>query len=140
MSLPLARSATPPRQRSHGPSPPRKLQTREVTVEQVVERVATSGSVCYPVLTPAGYTAWSIKMEAILDAQGLWEVVSPSSGAEVDARKSKRARAHLLQALPEDILMQVSTKPMAQEVWEALKTRFVGADRVRTARLTMLRG
>ena len=44
--------------------------------------MATSGSVSYPVLTPAGYTAWLIKMEAILDAQGLWEVVSPSSGAE----------------------------------------------------------
>ena len=75
--------------------------------------MATSGSVSYPVLMPAGYTAWAIKMEAILDAQGLWEVVSPSSGVEVDARKSKTARAHLLQALPEDILMQVSTKPTA---------------------------
>ena len=36
--------------------------------------------------------------------------------------------------------MQLSTKPTAQEVWEALKTRFVGADRVRTARLATLRG
>jgi len=136
MSSSPRHSATPPRQRSRGRSPPRKLRTREV----IVERVATSGSVSYPVLTPAGYTAWAIKMEAILDAQGLWEVVSTSSGAEVDARKSKTARAHLLQALPEDILMQVSTKATAQEVWEALKTRFVGADRVRTARLTTLRG
>jgi len=136
MSSSPRHSATPPRQRSRGRSPPRKLRTREV----IVERVATSGSVSYPVLTPAGYTAWAIKMEAILDAQGLWEVVSTSSGAEVDARKSKTARAHLLQALPEDILMQVSTKATAQEVWEALKTRFVGADRVRTARLATLRG
>ena len=55
-------------------------------------------------------------------------------------RKNKAARAHLLQALPEDILMQVSTKPTAREVWEALKTRFVGADRVRTARLATLKG
>jgi hypothetical protein len=92
------------------------------------------------VLTPSSYTARAIKMEAILDAQGLWEVVSPSSGAEVDARRGKTARAHLLQALPEDILMQVSCKPTAHEVWEALKTRFVGADRVRTARLAMLKG
>ena len=36
--------------------------------------------------------------------------------------------------------MQVSTKATAQEVWEALKTRFIGADRVRTARLATLRG
>ena len=91
-------------------------------------------------LTPAGYTAWAIKMEAILDAQCLWEVVSSSSGAEVDVRRGKTARAHLLQALPEDILMQVSCKPMAHAVWEALKTRFVGANRVRTARLATLKG
>ena len=65
MSSPPARSATPPRERSRGRSPPRR-RTREVIVEQVVERVATSGSVSYPVLTPTGYTAWAIKMEAIL--------------------------------------------------------------------------
>jgi len=82
-----------------------------------VARIATSSSVNYPVLTPSSYTAWAIKMEAILDAQGLWEVVSPSSGAEVDARHGKTERAHLLQALPEDILMQVSCKPTAHEVW-----------------------
>ncbi|XP_025825289.1 uncharacterized protein LOC112900672 [Panicum hallii] len=29
---------------------------------------------------------------------------------------------------------------MAKEVWESLKTRFVGADRVKTARLTTLKG
>ena len=36
--------------------------------------------------------------------------------------------------------MQVSTKKTAKEVWESLKTRFVGADRVKTARLATLKG
>ena len=72
-------------------------------------------SMSYPVLSPAGYTAWAIKVEVILDAQ-------------------------LLQALPEDILMQVSMKKTAAEVWASLKTRFVGADRVKTARLGTLKG
>ena len=94
----------------------------------------------YPVLSPAGYTAWVIKMEAILDAQGLWEAVSPSGNSVVDAHKNKTARAQLLQALPEDILMQVSTKKTTKEVWESLKTRFIGADRVKTARLATLKG
>jgi len=92
------------------------------------------------VLTPSSYTAWAIKMEAILDAQGLWEVVSPSNDVVEDARKSKTARAHLMQALPEDILMQVSKKPTAAGVWEVLKTRFVGTDWVRTACLATLKG
>ena len=100
----------------------------------------SSVSMAYPVLSPAGYTAWAIKVEAILDAQSLWEAVSPSGNGVVDAHKNKTARAQLLQALPEDILMQVSTKKTAKEVWESLKTRFVGADRVKTARLATLKG
>ena len=68
------------------------------------------GAPNWPMLTKTNYTAWAIKVEAILDAQGLWEAVAPAADAEVDARKNKTARAQLLQALPEDILMQVSTK------------------------------
>ena len=97
-------------------------------------------SLSYPVLSPANYTAWAIKVQAILDAQGLWEAVSPADGVTVDDRKNKTARAQLLQALPEDILMQVSMKTTAKEVWDSLKTRFVGADRVKAARLSTLKG
>jgi hypothetical protein len=94
-----------------------------------------------PELTPANYTVWAIKVEAILDAQGVWEAVSPADGTmTVDEKKHKMARAQLLGALSEDILMQVSGKKTAKEVWESLKTRFVGADRVKAARLSTLRG
>ena len=94
----------------------------------------------YPVLSPTNYTSWAIKVQAILDAQGLWEAVSPAEGVTVDERKSKTARAQLLQALPEDILMQVATKPTVKEVWDSFKMRFVGADRVKAARLSTLKG
>jgi hypothetical protein len=70
----------------------------------------------YPMLVSVKYTGWAIKVQAILDAQGLWEAMAPANGADVDERKNKMARAQLLQALPEDILMQVSTKPTAKEV------------------------
>jgi hypothetical protein len=80
-----------------------------------------------------------IKVEAILDTQGLWEAVSPSGDAAMDVPKNKVARAQLLQALMEDILMQVSTKKTTNEVWESLKTRFIGANRVKTAHLAMLK-
>jgi hypothetical protein len=66
--------------------------------------------------------------------------VAPANGADVDERKNKMARAQLLQALPEDILMQVSTKPTTKEVWDNLKARFVGADRVKAAHLATLKG
>ena len=93
-----------------------------------------------PMLTPDNYTVWAIKAEAILDAQNLWEAVSPASGAAVDTGKNKTARAVLFGALSEDLLMQVSTKKTAAEVWASLKTRFIGADRVQAARLSTLRG
>ena len=60
-----------------------------------------------PPLMPVNYTSWAIKVEAIHDAQGLWGVVVPEDGAAIDAKKSKTARALLLGALPEDVLMQV---------------------------------
>ena len=93
-----------------------------------------------PVLTPTNYTVWAIKVKANLDAAGVWEAVSPADGAAVDVNKNKAARAQLLGALSEDILMQVSAKKTAKEVWDSLKTRFVGADRVKAARLSTLRG
>ncbi|KAE8771595.1 retrotransposon protein [Hordeum vulgare] len=95
-----------------------------------------------PMLTGDNYTVWAMKVEANLDAQGLWEAVVPAedSAAAVIAKKDKPARAYLLGALSEDILLQVSSKKTAAELWASLKTRFVGADRVRAARLSTLRG
>ncbi|XP_020176728.1 uncharacterized protein [Aegilops tauschii subsp. strangulata] len=93
-----------------------------------------------PPLTTTSYTSWVIKVEVLLDAQGLWGVVAPAEGATIDAGKSKMAQAMLLGALSEEVLLPVSTKPTAKEVCESLKVLFVGADRVRAARLTSLRG
>jgi hypothetical protein len=56
----------------------------------------SSVSMSYPVLSPASYTAWAIKVESIVDAQGLWEAVSPPDDGEVNAVKTKMARAQLL--------------------------------------------
>uniref|UniRef100_A0ACD5WWX3 Uncharacterized protein n=1 Tax=Avena sativa TaxID=4498 RepID=A0ACD5WWX3_AVESA len=84
---------------------------------------------------------WAIKVEANLDAQGLREAVVPAdSTTVVDPKKNKTARAYLLGALAEDILLQMSSKKTASKVWASLKARFVGTDRVRTARLSTLRG
>nr|GEZ51317.1 putative zinc finger, CCHC-type [Tanacetum cinerariifolium] len=56
-------------------------------------------------------------MKAIMDAQGLWESIGPAAGVAADEKKSKMARAFILQAIPEDILMQVAKKKTAREVW-----------------------
>ncbi|XP_042407684.1 uncharacterized protein LOC121997371 [Zingiber officinale] len=93
----------------------------------------------YPMLSPHNYTVWAIKTEAILDAQGVWEAVEPAEGAQVDAKKDKKARAYILQCVPEDILLQIATKKTAKEVWDSLKTRYLGSDRVKKARVQTLK-
>jgi Zn-finger protein len=55
------------------------------------------------------------------------------------SEKDKKVQAHLLQCLLDDLLMQVSKKKMGKEVWDCLKSRFVGADRVKEARLQTLK-
>ncbi|KAK9074991.1 hypothetical protein SSX86_003310 [Deinandra increscens subsp. villosa] len=87
-----------------------------------------------PMLTSMNYTTWAIKMEALMDAQGVWEAIQPEVGAAVDEKKSKMARAFIFQAIPEEILLQVAKKKTAKEVWDSLKTRYIGAERVQKAR------
>ncbi|KAK1644732.1 hypothetical protein QYE76_062537 [Lolium multiflorum] len=70
-----------------------------------------------PMLTRDNYTVWAIKVEANLDVQGVWEAVVPADpAAAVDPEKNKRARAYLLGALSEDILLQVSSKKTAAAI------------------------
>ncbi|XP_076939723.1 uncharacterized protein LOC143608606 [Bidens hawaiensis] len=92
-----------------------------------------------PRLTTMNYNTWTILMESVLDAQGLWETIKPVTGGAVDEKKNKIARAILYQALPEDILLQVARNRSVKDIWEALRVRFLGADRVQRARLASLR-
>ncbi|KAD4177984.1 hypothetical protein E3N88_26575 [Mikania micrantha] len=78
-------------------------------------------------------------MEAIKDAQGLWESIETPNGVQVDEKKSKTARAFLFQAIPEDVLLQVANKKTTKEVWDSLKLRYLGADSVQKDRLHTLK-
>ncbi|WP_203255426.1 retrotransposon gag domain-containing protein, partial [Klebsiella pneumoniae] len=57
----------------------------------------------------------------------------------INAKKNKLAKATIFNVIPEDILFLVSKKESAHEVWEALKTMFLGADRVKSARVQTLK-
>lgn len=56
-------------------------------------------------LMPENYMVWAIKGEAILDAAGLWEAVSPADGAAVDGKKNKMAKAQFFGGLSEYLLV-----------------------------------
>ncbi|XP_062209502.1 uncharacterized protein LOC133911324 [Phragmites australis] len=75
-----------------------------------------------------------------MEDQDVWEVVELATSAVVDEKKDKKARSHLFQVLPEDLLMQVARKKTAKDVWACLKTRFVGVDHIKNMRVQTLKG
>ncbi|KAL9264570.1 Bidirectional sugar transporter SWEET7-like protein [Drosera capensis] len=62
-------------------------------------------------------------MKEILDIEDVWEAVEPTEEEDVNPRKDKKACAYILQAIPEDVLLQIAKKKTAKEIWESLKTR-----------------
>lgn len=111
----------------------------QIVTREIVTRESSGVPFQCPMLTSTNYTTWAIKMDAIMDAQGVWESIELLTGVEVDEKKNKTARAFIFQAIPEDILLQVAKKKTAKEVWESLKLRYLGADRVQKARLHTLK-
>ncbi|XP_021971387.1 uncharacterized protein LOC110866552 [Helianthus annuus] len=87
-----------------------------------------------PILKPTNYTVWEIRIKKILEANGLWETNEPTKKYTMDVKKDKSAIAYLFQAIPEDVVLQVANCKTAKEIWENLKTRHVGVDRVQKAR------
>nr|GEU33305.1 hypothetical protein [Tanacetum cinerariifolium] len=94
----------------------------------------------YPMLSRSNYVAWAIKMRVFMQAQGVWEAVEPrTANTVVEVKKDKMALAAIYQGIPEDLLLSVSEKKSAKKAWEDLKTMFMGADRVKNARIQTLK-
>ncbi|XP_071742238.1 uncharacterized protein [Rutidosis leptorrhynchoides] len=75
-----------------------------------------------------------------MDAYGILETVEPRMlGAEIDPEKSKRALAFLFQEIPEEMVLQMASYTDPKQVLGGLKTRYLGVDRLRSARLATLK-
>ncbi|GJZ40472.1 pol polyprotein [Tanacetum coccineum] len=88
-----------------------------------------------PILTSTNYTVWSMRMEMILGIHGVWDVVDPGLA---DAKKNNIVKGLLFQLISEDLVLQIGNLKTGKEMWEAIKTRNLGADRVKEARLQTL--
>ncbi|GJU86550.1 zinc finger, CCHC-type containing protein [Tanacetum coccineum] len=104
-----------------------------------IREQGSNASLQCPKLTETNYTSWSILVETVLRAYGLWESIDPVTGATVDEKKNYTTKAIIFQTLPEDILLQVAKHKDAKDVWESIRVRYLGADRVQKARLQTLR-
>ncbi|GJT38694.1 ribonuclease H-like domain, reverse transcriptase, RNA-dependent DNA polymerase [Tanacetum coccineum] len=78
-------------------------------------------------------------MQIILEANGLWEMIEPNEKTQADNKKDKTAMAFLYQALPEEQLLQITKYKTAKTIWDALKTRHIGEERIQQARLQTLK-
>ncbi|GKB09174.1 zinc finger, CCHC-type containing protein [Tanacetum coccineum] len=92
-----------------------------------------------PMLKPTNYSLWAIRMQIILEANGLWEMIEPLETTQSNNKKDKTAIAFLYQSLPEEQLLQITKHKTAKAIWNALKTRHIGEERVQQARLQTLK-
>ncbi|GJU90455.1 zinc finger, CCHC-type containing protein [Tanacetum coccineum] len=111
-------------------------------IEEGTSKIKEIGSTTHfqcPMLKGANYTTWAIRMQVILEANGLWEMIKPNLTTEVDTKKDKTAIAYIYQSLQEEQLLLISKYKTTKKVWDALKKRHVGENRVQQAKQQTLK-
>ncbi|GKF05168.1 hypothetical protein Tco_0035836 [Tanacetum coccineum] len=126
------------------PNPPPPTQQAPHTISTIKLLILKKGE----------YDIWAMKMEHYLahtdypvweviqngngpvsistDTQGQIKILPPKSAEEILARERERkARTTLLMALPEDHLTRFHNISDAKEMWEAIKSRFGGNDKLK---------
>lgn len=76
-----------------------------------------------------------MRMKVLLQVHKVWEAIEPRSSEE---DKKYVATALLFQSIPENLVLQVSELGSPKEIWAAIKSRNLGADRVIEAWLQTL--
>jgi hypothetical protein len=88
-----------------------------------------------PMLSSTNYNVWALRMKAILKVYKVWSSIDPG---DADERKSNMAVVLLFQSIPETLVTQIGDLPSPKAMWDAIKTRNIGVDRVKEARLQTL--
>ena len=86
-------------------------------------------------LTSSNYTVWVMRMKITLKVHKVWEVIETES---TDGDKNDMAMALLFHSIPKAFILQVGELDTAKKVWEAIKSRHMGAERVKETRLQTL--
>ena len=92
-------------------------------------------SIQCPMLTSTNYTVWAMRIKIALKVHKVWEAIE---GDLTEGDKNDMAIALLFRSIPEVLILQVGELNTAKKVWEAIKTRHVGAGIVKEARLHTL--
>ena len=100
------------------------------------EKLVGGTSVSCPMLTATNYAVWAMRMKVVLKIHKAWIVIDP--GTEDNEDKKYLAIGLLYQSIPESLIMQLGDVDSAKALWEAIKARYIGAERVKDARLQTL--
>ncbi|GJX33630.1 zinc finger, CCHC-type containing protein [Tanacetum coccineum] len=76
-------------------------------------------------LKPSNYSLWAIRMQIILEANGLWEMIEPLETTQSNNKKDKTAIAFLYIPTENICLNNKNTKHRESHM-DALKTRHIG--------------
>ena len=63
-------------------------------------------------------------MEVLLEIHGVWDVIDPGLD---DVKKNNIVKGLLFQSISEDLILQIGNLKTGREMWEAIKTRNLGA-------------
>lgn len=92
---------------------------------------AVPSTVVCPMLSSTNYTVWAMRMKVLLRVHKVRESVEPGSDEEV---KNNVANVLMFQSIPENLILQIGDQDSPEEIWEAVKSRNLGAERVKEAR------
>ncbi|KAH9326869.1 hypothetical protein KI387_007047, partial [Taxus chinensis] len=110
-----------------------------------------------PQFNGKNYEYWSLTMKALFRSQDVWEIVEDGytepanaaaytalSQAEKDTlkelrKKDGKALFYIHQAMHESILPRVAAASQAKTAWDTLQVAYQGKEKVKTAKLQLLR-
>ncbi|CAI9270674.1 unnamed protein product [Lactuca saligna] len=94
----------------------------------------------YPMLSKTNHATWSIKMKIYMQAQEVWKAIEPKNPQNlVGVKRDKMAMDAIYQAFLDEVLLTIAEKQTTKEAWETLKTMYLGADQVKTAKVQTLK-
>ncbi|XP_074342522.1 uncharacterized protein LOC141680110 [Apium graveolens] len=96
-------------------------------------------SLNYPMLTRGNYMVWAMKMNVYMQAYGVWKAIETIENDKIEDRTDKIALVVIYQEIPEDILPSLAEKRTAKEAWQTIKMTCQGVERVKTAKIQMLK-
>eukprot|EP00253_Pinus_taeda_P009615 PITA_09615 len=110
-----------------------------------------------PQFNGKNHSYWSITMKALFASQRIWELVETGYAEPADAttlvaltlaerdqlksdmKKDAKALFFLFQSVNESIFPRIAASTKSKEAWDILKTAYQGMEKVKTAKLQMLR-